>query len=135
MPGDVRQPTTAAASPADLDADVLIEMRNVHKSFGKKQILRGTNIKVRRGEAVGIIGGSGTGKSTTLRLMAGLLMPDKVQFCGKAACNVWLPMPDQAALLARCPAMHVHRCRFGARHIALTSPAEPVGTLGTYAWV
>lgn len=58
--------------------EVLIELRDVWKSFGTKNILRGANIKVRRGEAVGIIGGSGTGKSTTLRLMAGLLMPDKV---------------------------------------------------------
>lgn len=59
--------------------DVLIELRDVHKSFGSKKILRGVNIKIRRGEAVGIIGGSGTGKSTTLRLMAGLLAPDKVR--------------------------------------------------------
>jgi ABC-type glutathione transport system ATPase component len=60
------------------DDDVLIELRDVHKSFGSKKILRGVNIKIRRGEAVGIIGGSGTGKSTTLRLMAGLLAPDQV---------------------------------------------------------
>ena len=60
------------------DAEVLIELKDVWKSFGSKHILRGANIKIRRGEAVGIIGGSGTGKSTTLRLMAGLLMPDKV---------------------------------------------------------
>jgi ABC-type transporter Mla maintaining outer membrane lipid asymmetry ATPase subunit MlaF len=58
------------------DDDVLIEFRDVHKAFGDKQILRGATFKIRRGEAVGIIGGSGTGKSTTLKLMAGLLEPD-----------------------------------------------------------
>lgn len=57
---------------------MLIELRDVWKSFGDKQVLRGADIQIRRGEAVGIIGGSGTGKSTTLRLMAGLMMPDKV---------------------------------------------------------
>ncbi len=61
------------------EGEVLIELRGVHKAFGSKQILRGVDIKIRRGEAVGIIGGSGTGKSTTLRLMAGLLAPDKAR--------------------------------------------------------
>ena len=58
--------------------EILIELKDVHKAFGSKKILNGVNITIRRGEAVGIIGGSGTGKSTTLRLMAGLLAPDKV---------------------------------------------------------
>ena len=134
MPGEVRQPTTAAASPADLDADVLIELHNVHKSFGKKQILRGTNIKVRRGEAVGIIGGSGTGKSTTLRLMAGLLMPDKVQFC-VTSCLVWLaahvrPGSIPGLMLSNASAL----LQLWVGH-ALRSPAQPVGTLGIDAWV
>ena len=44
-----------------------------------KHILRGATFKIRRGEAVGIIGSSGTGKSTTLRLAAGLLEPDRVR--------------------------------------------------------
>lgn len=77
-------PSTQPAQPASTlaqeqpSADVLIELKNVYKSFGSKAILRGANITIRRGEAVGIIGGSGTGKSTTLRIMAGLLMPDAV---------------------------------------------------------
>lgn len=58
---------------------MLIEFRDVHKSFGSKSILRGASFKIRRGEAVGIIGSSGTGKSTTLRLAAGLLQPDQVR--------------------------------------------------------
>ncbi|KAH0681274.1 protein TRIGALACTOSYLDIACYLGLYCEROL 3, chloroplastic isoform X1 [Solanum tuberosum] len=59
------------------DSDVLIECRNVCKSFGDKHILRGVTLKIRHGEAVGIIGPSGTGKSTILKIMAGLLAPDK----------------------------------------------------------
>ncbi|KAK9997929.1 hypothetical protein SO802_017532 [Lithocarpus litseifolius] len=59
------------------DSDVLIECRNVYKSFGEKHILRGVSFKIRHGEAVGIIGPSGTGKSTVLKIIAGLLAPDK----------------------------------------------------------
>lgn len=61
------------------EPEVLIEFQDVHKSFGSKAILKGASFKIYRGEAVGIIGASGTGKSTTLRLAAGLLMPDKVE--------------------------------------------------------
>lgn len=57
--------------------EVLIEFKDVHKAFGPKQVLRGASFFVRRGEAVGIIGGSGTGKSTALRLISGLLQPDR----------------------------------------------------------
>ncbi|KAH6821729.1 non-intrinsic ABC protein 11 [Perilla frutescens var. hirtella] len=59
------------------DSDVLIECRDVYKSFGEKHILRGVSFKIRHGEALGIIGPSGTGKSTILKIMAGLLAPDK----------------------------------------------------------
>ncbi|KAL3523336.1 hypothetical protein ACH5RR_016170 [Cinchona calisaya] len=59
------------------EADVLIECRDVYKSFGEKHILSGVSFKIRHGEAVGIIGPSGTGKSTILKIMAGLLAPDK----------------------------------------------------------
>ncbi|PON37904.1 Phosphonate C-P lyase system [Trema orientale] len=61
----------------DDDSDVLIECRDVHKSFGEKHILRGVSFKIRHGEAVGVIGPSGTGKSTVLKIIAGLLTPDK----------------------------------------------------------
>ncbi|XP_038876768.1 protein TRIGALACTOSYLDIACYLGLYCEROL 3, chloroplastic isoform X2 [Benincasa hispida] len=59
------------------ESDVLIECRNVYKSFGEKHILRGVSFKIRHGEAVGVIGPSGTGKSTILKIIAGLLSPDK----------------------------------------------------------
>lgn len=70
------QAETALASAKAVEDDVLIEFIDVHKAFGDKPILQGASFKIRRGEAVGIIGASGTGKSTTLRLAAGLLAPD-----------------------------------------------------------
>ncbi|KAL5991064.1 Protein TRIGALACTOSYLDIACYLGLYCEROL 3, chloroplastic [Asimina triloba] len=68
---------SAVSQKVEDDSDVLIECRDVYKSFGDKQILRGVSFKIRHGEAVGIIGPSGTGKSTVLKIMSGLLAPDK----------------------------------------------------------
>jgi phospholipid/cholesterol/gamma-HCH transport system ATP-binding protein len=56
--------------------DVFVEFRDVHKAYGSKQVLRGVNLKVYRGEVLVILGGSGTGKSVTLRHMLGLEAPD-----------------------------------------------------------
>lgn len=55
----------------------IIEFKDVHKSFGKKVILKGMNLSVEQGETLTIIGGSGTGKSVTLKLLLGLLAPDE----------------------------------------------------------
>ena len=41
----------------------MIEVSQLHKSFGQQQVLRGVNMKIDRGESVVIIGGSGCGKS------------------------------------------------------------------------
>jgi phospholipid/cholesterol/gamma-HCH transport system ATP-binding protein len=56
--------------------DVFVEFRDVKKSYGSKQVLRGVNLKVYRGEVMVILGGSGSGKSVTLRHMLGLEAPD-----------------------------------------------------------
>jgi len=55
----------------------MIQFEDVHKAFGHNRVLRGCTIEVRDGETLTIIGGSGTGKSVTLKLMLGLLKPDR----------------------------------------------------------
>lgn len=51
---------------------MIIDVRNVHKSFGENAVLRGVNLSVTQGEVICIIGGSGSGKSTLLRTIANL---------------------------------------------------------------
>ncbi|MBW4689630.1 MAG: ABC transporter ATP-binding protein [Komarekiella atlantica HA4396-MV6] len=55
----------------------LIELKGVSKSFGSHKVLDNVDLTIYRGEALGIIGPSGTGKSTILRIIAGLLAPDE----------------------------------------------------------
>ena len=55
----------------------MISLQNLYKSFDGKQVLRDMSIDVARGEAVVIVGGSGTGKSVTLKHIIGLLKPDR----------------------------------------------------------
>jgi phospholipid/cholesterol/gamma-HCH transport system ATP-binding protein len=55
---------------------VSIVLRDVHKSFGPKHILRGLSLDVDEGETVSLVGFSGAGKSVTLKHIAGLIHPD-----------------------------------------------------------
>jgi phospholipid/cholesterol/gamma-HCH transport system ATP-binding protein len=56
---------------------VSIELRDVHKAFGPKRILRGLSLQVEEGETVSLVGFSGAGKSVTLKHINGLLRPDR----------------------------------------------------------
>ena len=53
----------------------MIELKHVDKSFGHKEVLRDVSLRVEDGETLALIGGSGSGKSTMLRLMVGLDRP------------------------------------------------------------
>ncbi len=54
-----------------------IQLSNVHKSFGDKRVLNGIDLEIGVGESVVVIGGSGSGKSVTLKCILGLLTPEQ----------------------------------------------------------
>ncbi len=55
----------------------IIALEGIHKAFGEKVVLSGLTLAVDRGESLVIVGGSGTGKSVTLKHIIGLLKPDE----------------------------------------------------------
>lgn len=54
----------------------MIEIIDLHKSFGRNHVLRGANLKVEKGESMVVIGGSGSGKSVLIKHIIGTLKPD-----------------------------------------------------------
>lgn len=55
----------------------VIEIVNLHKSFGNNYVLRGVDLQVEKGESMVVIGGSGSGKSVLLKHIIGILRPDQ----------------------------------------------------------
>ncbi len=70
-------------------AEKVIELIDVEKAFGSRHILRGVNFDVRRGEVMVLLGGSGSGKSVSLRHITGLLKADRgdVKVFGQSVVN------------------------------------------------
>lgn len=59
-----------------METQYKIRMKDVCKSFGRKKVLDGVTLDVKKGESLVIIGGSGTGKSVTIKCIQGLLTPE-----------------------------------------------------------
>ena len=53
----------------------ILEVKNIHKSFGKEEVLKGIDFELEKGEVLAIIGSSGGGKTTLLRTILGELAP------------------------------------------------------------
>src|SRR5579862_1111554 len=64
--------TEAAAAP-----DVVIDVHGLTKSFGGRTVVRDLSMQVKRGTIFGFLGPNGSGKTTTIRMLCGLLTPDK----------------------------------------------------------
>ncbi len=67
------QPDIEALPPEQLEP--IIAVRDLHMQFGTQVIYQGLDLDVRRGEVLGIVGGSGQGKSVLLRIITGLTKP------------------------------------------------------------
>ncbi len=56
---------------------IMLEINNLHKSFGENHVLNGINLSLEQGKIYTLIGGNGTGKTTLFNLITGFIKPDK----------------------------------------------------------
>lgn len=61
---------------AEAHAEYTIDVRGLNKRFGARHVVRDVSLRVRRGEIFGFLGPNGSGKTTTIRMVCGLLKPD-----------------------------------------------------------
>lgn len=70
---------TVSQNSADALAKPIVELRDVHYSVGSREIFSGLNLAIPRGRITAIMGPSGTGKTTLLRLITGQIKPERGQ--------------------------------------------------------
>lgn len=89
----------------------MIEFRNLRKSFGSREILKGISLRIEEGEIVFVLGTSGTGKSVLLKNLVGLLRPDSgeiwldEQEVSKFSEEQFLPIRKKCGMVFQQPAL------------------------------
>lgn len=58
--------------PAERAGQIVVDIQNLHKSYGEHHIFKGVNLQLERGDKVAIVGPNGAGKSTLIRMVAGI---------------------------------------------------------------
>ena len=67
----------------------MIEIKNISKKFGKLQVLNQINLSCKKGECIALIGPNGCGKTTLIKSILGMVLPDEgeILFKGKSITN------------------------------------------------
>jgi phospholipid/cholesterol/gamma-HCH transport system ATP-binding protein len=71
------QTRSEAEARTEAESEIVISIRGLKNSFGDQIVHEGLDLDVRRGEILGVVGGSGTGKSVLMRSVIGLQRPDE----------------------------------------------------------
>lgn len=92
-PEELNNEMRLSLSPGIQSGNDVLDVRGLAKSFGEKRLFSGASFQLKRGEHVAIIGGNGTGKTTILKILNGLLEADSGEF--RLGSNVHIGYYDQ----------------------------------------
>jgi Cu-processing system ATP-binding protein len=70
----------------------MIEIKNIHKKFGKLEVLKDVSLSFKKGECIALIGPNGCGKTTLIKSILGMVLPDKgaIEYNGKSVFKEYL---------------------------------------------
>lgn len=99
-------------------ADLVIRVQALRTQFGAQVVHDGVDLDVRRGEVLGVVGGSGTGKSVLLRAILGLVQPvaGSIELLGRDVAS--LSPPERRAMQARCGVLFQDGALFSSLTVA-----------------
>ncbi|KKB11717.1 ABC transporter ATP-binding protein [Devosia geojensis] len=103
-----------------------LALKNIHKSFGKVDVIKGVDLTVEHGEFVVFVGPSGCGKSTLLRMIAGLEdITDGELWIGDKLCNEVQPRDRRIAMVFQSYALYPHMTAYENVGFGLTLAKTP----------
>src|SRR3954447_23257441 len=85
---------TSTSSPAPGSPEIVIEVEGLTKSFNGRTVVKCLTMQVRKGLIYGFLGPNGSGKTTTIRMLCGLLTPDS----GRGTCLGYDILTQSAAI-------------------------------------
>ncbi|SFM27829.1 ATP-binding cassette domain-containing protein [Methylobacterium pseudosasicola] len=127
---DVRRPVGSVsmnASEAESSGSLVVEAREIGKSYGERTIVDGLSLRVMRGDRLGIVGANGAGKSTLINLLMGRLAPDSGQVV--LGTNLMPVVLDQARATLE-PGMTVTEVLTGGRGDSVTVNGQSRHVIG-----
>ncbi len=123
----------AASTSSGQGAAPLIQVRNLHKRFGRKAVLRGVDLSVAEGEVMALLGANGAGKTTLMRIVSGLAKPERgeVILGGVSLRQAGHELRRYIGLVTHAPLLYEHlsgeeNLAFFARMYDLLQPAERI---------
>lgn len=99
LPTTETQPADAMAASVSGARPELLALSHVNKNYGSKKVLDDLSFTIGRGGVIGLLGPNGSGKTTTIKLIAGLLVPNS----GEILINGMAPSPATAAMISYLP--------------------------------
>ena len=99
VPSAETQPADTMTDPVPGARPALLALSHVNKNYGSKKVLDDLSFTIGRGGVIGLLGPNGSGKTTTIKLIAGLLVPNS----GEILINGMAPSPATAAMISYLP--------------------------------
>lgn len=106
--GYIEPLTQPASMPMPVNTPLTLSASNLTRRFGRHEVIHGISLNLRRGEVLGLLGHNGAGKSTTLNMLTGALLPHsgQIEICGFDLINQAMQAKARIGFLPESPPLY-----------------------------